>query len=276
MNTYREQQNKSPATAAAALQRKGSGFAPGLSDNRPGAAAQRQLHGMLNTRPQQTIREKAADTVIQCETTVSGHGDLRRNQNGDLVPYIVPQGKTVVLSAPPGATLGNISMTLNETQNPDLNVLRGLIKVNTTADIWTNMIALPLILADPAVLKTQPMTQALTALINGTAYANLSGGQKTALRFLEARPSFEAWTHNYVAPHTFREAGEGENIPDMDLTSFEPALRSQNNAGQNDYIENATTLSGYVAAHQGENRFVVNACSFSMGQAYTGFQIDLA
>ena len=276
MNTYKEQETKSLAAAAGTLQQKGSGSALGFTDNRPGAVAQRKLHGMLNTRPQQTIQKKAAGTVIQRETTVSGHGDLKRDQNGDFAPYTVPQGKTIVLSAPPGATLGNISMTLNETQDPDPAALRGLIKVNTNADIWKNTVIPALLLADQNVLKTPTMVQALTDLNNGTDYANLLPGRKNALRALEERQSFEIWAHNYVAPHTFSVINEGEDMTDMDLTSFEQGLRSQNNAQQNDYIENATTLSDYVDAHHLENRFFINACSAALGQPYTGFQIDLA
>ncbi len=223
-----------------------------------------------------TTLASSVNEVAQLEKTVSGHGGLRKDIHGNHVPYTVPVGKTLVLSAPPGATLGDISLTLNVTTTPNLATMRSLIKVNTTTEIWSNLAVVAIIQANGTIPKTATQTTILTNLINGTTtYANLSGGHKVSLSALEKRAEFEAWADGYVRPNTFVELVAGTAMNDMDITPFEPALRSHGSSAQTDYVNAPTTLSAYVGA-TADNRIIINACSHSTTGPYTGFQIDKA
>ncbi len=234
---------------------------------------------------EQFISKKTLDSkstqlksVIQLETTVSGHGGLRRNEHDNhLVPFQVPQGKTIILAAPPGATLGDVSLILNTATAPNLEDLRSLVKINTTKEIWTNIAVVQIIMDDASIIKTQFQVNTLndlTKVVDRIPYADLSGPKKGALTVLESKQSFESWADAYVRPQTFKVLSEGENMTDMTLAPFEPGLRSANSAAQNHYVDAPTTLSDYVANHQAEHRFIINACSHDSNAAYTGFQID--
>ena len=240
-----------------------------LVDNRPQAIAHRKL--------QETISSSAMP-VVQREKTVSGHGGIRTDHLGNPSTFNIPNGQTIMLSAPPGATLGDISLVLNTTAAPTAAAMRLLIKVNTTEEIWANTVAMNAILADASIPKTALQQQILGWLIAGTnTYAGLTAGQKGSLSSLEKKAQFETWADNYVKPSTFQEITGtplGTTMYDMDITPFGANLRSPGSAAQNEYVNAATTLSAYTQANAGENRIVVNACSHGLNLPFTGFQID--
>lgn len=236
------------------------------------AASSASVQRVVNT----TTLASSVNEVAQLEKTVSGHGGLRKDAHGAHVPYTVPVGKTLVLSAPPGATLGDISLTLNVTTTPNLATMRSLIKVSTTTEIWSNLAVVAIIEANATIPKTALQATLLTNLINGTStYGGLSGPHKNSLNALEKRAEFEAWADGYVRPNTFVELVAGTAMTDMDITPFEPALRSHGSSAQTDYVNAPTTLSAYVGA-TADNRIIINACSHSTTGPYTGFQIDRA
>lgn len=221
------------------------------------------------------MHRETAVSPIQMQKTVSGHGSLARDpMMGTLVDFQVPQGKTVLRAAPPGATLGNLSMVLNQTQNIDPAVMRALVKVNTTPEFWTNRLLVHEVEQDGTIPKTALQSKILAGIVAGTTdYGKLSGGEKGSLAALERRKEFEAWAQARVVPECFKEYAAGSVMNDMVLTPFEPALRAQKNAQQNSYVGGATTLSQEVGASK-DNYIVVNACSHDSACEFTGFQID--
>lgn len=215
-------------------------------------------------------------TVVQREKTISGHGNLRRDPlTKALVPYTVPHGKTILLSAPPGATLGDISMVLNTTNNPDPVTMRSLIKISTTIDLWSNIPVVTIIKNNATIPKTPLQNTILTNLIAGTnTYSTLTGGQKGSLTSLEKKPEFETWADGYVKPETFKILNAGDAMSDMQFSAFEPQLKSGVSAAQNEYVAANINLSDYVASKPSENKIVINACSYDPNATFTGFQID--
>lgn len=267
-----------------------------LLNARPGMAAQRKLADMIHNSPRQEAQRKAGEVIpgkapqmaqlqlaghvqpVQLEQTVSGHGSLRRDAQNALVNYTVPAGKTVIRAAPPGATLGDISKVLNTTTAPDPAAMRLLIKVNTTPEFWTNIAMVTAVKDNAAIPKTPTQAPLLAGICDASKpFANLTGPQKNSVNALERRAEFEAWAKATVAPHTFAVINAASVMNDMVLSAFEDALQSgAASAAQNHYINAGTTLSAHIAAHPGQDRFVVNACSHDANATYTGFQIDKA
>lgn len=262
----------------------------------PAMAAQRKLADMIHNSPRQEAQRKAGKVIpgkalrvaqlqpagyaqpAQLEQTISGHGSLLRDDQGALVDYTVPAGKTVIRAAPPGATLGDISMLLNTTAAPDPAAMRLLIKVNTTPEFWTNIAMVAAVRDNADIPKSQEQADLLTHICDTTApYASLSADNKELVDEIEDLAEFEAWTQATVAPLTFATINPLGVMNDMVLSAFEAALQSgAASAAQNHYIDADTTLSEHIAANPGHDRFVVNACSHDPNAAYTGFQIDTA
>ncbi len=256
--------------------------------------AQRNLANMMNSSPRQAAQRQVSDFIqgdafataqrrpasilrpAQLQQTVSGHGKLRRDANGALVNYTVPAGKKVIRAAPPGATLGDLSLVLNVTTAPDPATMRARVKVSTTPEFWKNIAMVTLVKDNAAIPKTPLQTTILAGICNGTApYSGLTGGNKGSLTVLEKKEQFEAWAKATVAPETFKVVNATEVMNDMVLSAFEAALQSgAASAAQNHYIAANTTLSAHIAANPGQNEFVVNACSHDPAATYTGFQID--
>lgn len=270
--------------------------APGwkLVDSRPLAMIQQKLQAAADVGPQAqestrfqemaNKRQPPVQAVVQLartkrvkKGTVSGHGGLRRNKKGDLVPYKVPKGKKVIISAPPGATLGDISLVLNTTNNPDFKKIRKMVKISTTPGLWKNKKVVSLVRNNPDIYKTPTQVKALDDLDNGVrSYDDLESAEKGSLTKLEKKDDFEQWAESYVTPETFQVKNEGEEMDDMVLEPFEDKLRSDEDdtADQNDYIEKKQMFSTYMKNHSDLTQVTINACSADDHSDFTGFQID--
>jgi len=211
---------------------------------------------------------------VQLQQTVSGHGCLRRDAQGNLVKYTVPVGKKVIRAAPPGATLGDISMLMNETSVIDPVAMRARVKVNTTDEFWGNIPMANAVKDNPDIPKTKRQVELLNEICNRKTIAWLTGPDKNSLRSLEKKPKLENWAQTTVAPETFKEINATEAMDDIVLSEFEDKLKSQTSAAQNYYITGNTTLSDHIKNNTTDNEFVVNACSHDPNATYTGFQID--
>ena len=204
--------------------------------------------------------------------TVSGHGKLRRGPGkGPIIPYTIPPGKSIMRPAPPGATLGNLSMVLNEKKRLTRKQLMKRLKVSTTKELWTNKHVATLVKNNNGIPKTPTQAQALDDIVNGKA---LTGGQKGSLARLESRPEFEKWAQTHVGSESFKTFKGGQTIEDMEFTEFEPNLKSAKAHSDNEFVTAPTILSDYVAANPTKNHFTTNACSFDEQSPFTGFQLD--
>jgi hypothetical protein len=258
-----------------------------LTDNRPEALIQRRLQEAANNSPQaknsSLLQTMAAQPVQLARTktkkgTVSGHGGLRRNKKtGALIKYKVPKGKKVIITAPPGATLGDLSLVLNTTDNPDFKKIRKMVKVSTVPGLWKNGTVVSIVRNNPDIFKTKTQKKALDDLDTGArTYDKLLGKEKGSLTKLEKKPDFEQWAESYVTPETFQVKNEGEEMDDMVLEPFEEKLRSDEDdtANQNDYIEKKQMFSTYMKNNPDLTQITINACSADENSDFTGFQID--
>ncbi len=264
-----------------------------VTDNRPEALIQRRMQEAADNSPQaknnslvqamaeQPLQLKAVTQLARTKTkkgTVSGHGGLRRNKNtGALVKYKVPKGKKVIITAPPGATLGDLSLVLNTTDNPDYKKIRKMLKVSTVPGLWKNGTVVSLVRNNPKIVKSVTQQKALDDLDTGArTYDKLLGKEKGSLTKLEKKPDFEQWAESYVTPETFQVKNEGEEMDDMVLEPFEDELRSDevDTANQNDYIEKKQMFSTYMKNNSDLTQITINACSADDNSDFTGFQID--
>lgn len=265
-----------------------------LTDNRPEALIQRKMQEAADNSPQaknnslvqamaeQPVQGKAvtqlARTKREKKGTVSGHGGLRRNKKtGALIKYKVPKGKKIVISAPPGATLGDISLVLNTTDNPDFKNIRKMVKVSTVPGLWKNGTVVSLVRNNPTIVKSVTQQKALDDLDTGArTYDKLLPEEKGSLTKLEKKPDFEQWAESYVTPETFQVKNEGEEMDDMVLEPFEKKLRSDDvdTANQNDYIKRKQMFSTYMKNNPDLTHITINACSADENSDFTGFQID--
>ncbi|TSJ41321.1 hypothetical protein [Fluviicola chungangensis] len=269
-----------------------------LADNRPQALIQQKLQAAANDSTQAknnsrfqamadnrgTVQRQAVIQLARTKqrpkkATVSGHGGLRRDKKGDLVPYKIPKGKTIVITAPPGATLGDISLVLNSTNNPDYKKIRKMMKISTNKDLWKNSTVISIVRQNTQIGKTDLQTKLLEELDTAKrSFKDLKGSEKGSLAALERKPEFEEWAESYVTPETFQVKKQGEEIDDMQLEPFEDELRSsdKDTAKQTEYIEKKTFLSDYVDDNPDLTYITVNACSDdpSAQSDFTGFQID--
>jgi hypothetical protein len=229
---------------------------------------------------QSVVRNGAVTQLAKTKTTVgkktskrrtiSGHGKLRRDNKKVMMKFKVPKGKTIMRPAPPGATLGNLSMLLNEQKGLSRKELLKKMKVSTTKDLWTNKHVIGIIKANPNIPKTKGQEASMDKLLKGQT---LTGPEKGALTRMESKSEFEQWVNTYVKNETFKTFGEGEEMEDMEFTPFESKLKSSSPHDENEYVKNKTNLSQYVS-DPGINDCVVNACSWDEESPYTGFQID--
>ncbi len=291
-NKNKEQQSANTGRALEKPENPGWKFV----DSRPEAMIQQKLQIAANKSPQargnahfQSIADNHPQVQLQAVTqlartkskkaTVSGHGGLRRNKKGDLIPYKVPKGKTIVITAPPGATLGDISLVLNTTNNPDYKKIRKMMKISTNKDLWKNKTVISSVRRNKQIEKTKLQKKLLEELDTGKrSFSDLKGNEKGSLAAIERKPEFEEWAESYVTPETFRVKNENDVMDDMVLEPFEDKLRSDDDdtARQTDYIEKETFLSDYVDDHPKLTYITVNACSDDPNAAsdFTGFQID--
>ena len=258
-----------------------------FTDNRPDALIQRRMQEAADNSPQaknSSLLQAMADQPVQLartktkKGTVSGHGGLRRNKNtGALIKYKVPKGKKVIITAPPGATLGDLSLVLNTTDNPDFKKIRKMVKVSTVPGLWKNGTVVSIVRNNPDIFKTKTQKKALDDLDTGArTYDKLLGKEKGSLTKLEKKPDFEQWAESYVTPETFQVKNEGEEMDDMVLEPFEDKLRSDEDdtANQNDYIEKKQMFSTYMKNNPDLTQITINACSADENSDFTGFQID--
>jgi hypothetical protein len=292
MQTH-ENKNKQQNTASVWETKKQQSPELSLADNRPEALIQRKLQEAADNSPQaknnsllqamaeQPVQLKAvvqlARTKREKKGTVSGHGGLRRDRKGQLVKYKVPKGKKVVITAPPGATLGDLSLVLNTTDNPNFKNIRKMVKVSTVPGLWKNGTVVSLVRNNPKIVKTATQQKALDDLDTGKrTYDKLEGKEKGSLTKLEKKPDFEQWAESYVAPETFQVKNEGEEMDDMVLEPFEDKLRSDEDdtANQNEYIEKKQFFSNYLKDNPDLTQITINACSADDHSDFTGFQID--
>lgn len=250
-----------------------------------GAKAQQRQHSFIpqlstfvpsgHLVQQKTVTQLArTKTTARKKGTISGHGNLRVDlKKNQLMKFIVPKGKTVMRPAPPGATLGDISMLLNTMKDPTRDKLLKQMMISTTPEIWSNKEVIKLIKKSKIIKKTDKQKQILKKLRGRTKYKDLTGGEKGSLASLEKKKEFESELTDYIEPHTFQTFDQGEEMEDMVLTAFEKKLRSGKKNDQNEYVENETFLSDYVNDNT-EDDFVVNACSYHPNSPFTGFQID--
>lgn len=289
-------ENKTQQQKAAFTRDTGKQNNPGLSltDNRPEALIQRKIQEAADNSPQaknnslvqamaeQPVQGKAvtqlARTKREKKGTVSGHGGLRRNKKtGALIGYKVPKGKKIVITAPPGATLGDISLVLNTTDNPDYKKIRKMMKISTNKDLWKNSTVISIVRGNKQIGKTDLQAKLLKKLDTGKlTFNDLKGSEKGSLAALERSPEFEEWAESYVTPETFQVKNEGEEMDDMVLEPFEDELRSDDvdTANQNDYIEKKQMFSTYVKNNPDLTQITINACSADEHSDFTGFQID--
>ncbi|WP_294673600.1 hypothetical protein [uncultured Fluviicola sp.] len=290
------QEKKTQQQKAAFTRDTGKQNNPGLSltDNRPEALIQRKIQEAADNSPQaknnslvqamaeQPVQGKVvtqlARTKREKKGTVSGHGGLRRNKKtGALIGYKVPKGKKIVITAPPGATLGDISLVLNTTDNPDYKKIRKMMKISTNKDLWKNSTVISIVRGNKQIGKTDLQAKLLKKLDTGKlTFNDLKGNEKGSLAALERSPEFEEWAESYVTPETFQVKNEGEEMDDMVLEPFEDELRSDDvdTANQNDYIEKKQMLSTYVKNNPDLTQITINACSADEHSDFTGFQID--
>jgi hypothetical protein len=268
MEQYSEFQKKMPAgkTALSSVGRQ-AGY---LQDNRPQSALANdifQKQPAVNNGVFQLARTK---TPIR--KTLSGHGKLRRGgRRNAVMKFKVPKGQTITRPAPPGATLGNLSMLLNEQKGLSKQHLRRKMKISTTPELWGNKKVVRLIKYNATIPKTTKQAAALEKVLKNKP---LLPGEKISLASLERNEHFEKWAESHVKPHTFKTFSGGQQMEDMQLTPFEPALKSATPHSENEYVGGATNLSGYVRGNPGINDFTVNACSYDHASPFTGFQID--
>ena len=237
---------------------------------RPGSIVQRQEALHLRSAGNSVHVVQLARTKTVPRKTISGHGRLRRHNN-KLKYYTVPHGKTIMRPAPPGATLGNLSMLLSEKKGLSRAKLLKQMKVSTTGELWNNLQVVKIIKGKKSIPKTPTQAKSLEKLLSGI---KLTGPEKSSLARMESRPEFEKWVSSYVKSQTFKTFKGGESMYDMSFTKFEDHLKSATPHDQNEYVSAPGTLSGYVNANPGESHFMVNACSYDENAPYTGFQID--
>lgn len=293
MQTH-ENKNKQQDTASVWKSKKQDRAELNLTDNRREAFIQRKLQEAADNSPQaknSALLQAMADQPLQMKAvaqlartkrekkgTVSGHGGLRRNKKtGALIKYKVPKGKKVVISAPPGATLGDISLVLNITDNPDFKKIRKMVKVSTVPGLWKNGKVVSLVRNNSKIVKTATQKKALDDLDTGArTYDKLLPKEKGSLTKLEKKTDFEEWAESYVAPETFQVKDENEIMNDLVLEPFEDKLRSSEDdtANQNEYIENKQFFSKYVKDNPDLTHITINACSADDYSDFTGFQID--
>lgn len=247
-----------PGSANASAHVRKAGY---LQDNRPQSAL---LQGVF-----QLARVKKP---VRASRTLSGHGKLRRGgRRNAVMKFKVPKGQSITRPAPPGATLGNLSMLLNEKKGLTRQQLRRKMKISTTPELWGNKKVVRLIKDNTSIPKTTKQEAALEKLLKNKT---LASGEKISLAALERNEHFEKWAESHVKPHTFKTFSEGQKMEDMQLTPFESALKSTTPHSENEYVGGATNLSSYVRANPGINDFTVNACSYDQCSPFTGFQID--
>ena len=202
-----------------------------LTDSRPEALVQQKLQAAANESPQakesagfqamadaqhnpsqQAVTQLARYKKTEKKGTVSGHGGLRQDsKTGKLVKYKVPKGKTIVITAPPGATLGDISLVLNKTNNPDYKKIRKMMKISTTKDLWKNKQVISRVRVNNNIVKTPLQMQLLEDLDTGKrSFNDLKGSEKGSLAAIERKPEFETWAESYVTPETFQVKTSGE------------------------------------------------------------------
>lgn len=268
-----------------------------LKDSRPEALVQQKLQAAANESPQakesagfQVMADSQQNQVQQQvaqlmrkpkkekKGTVSGHGGLRRDpKTGKLVKYKVPRGKTIVITAPPGATLGDISLILNTSDDPDFKQIRKMVKISTTKDLWKNKQVITRVRVNNNIVKTSLQMQLLEDLDTAKrSYDDLTGSEKGSLTRLEGKSEFEQWAESYVSPEMFQVKKGGQTMNDMSLEPFEDKLRSPDDvtSDQNDYIEQDTFLSEYMKDHSDLTQVTINACSDDPESPFSGFQID--
>lgn len=247
-----------------------------LQDNRPQSLQQHQVFQLQSVTKDAVMQFARTKTTKRKNTskrrTLSGHGNLRRSPR-DIVKFKIPKGKTVTRPAPPGATLGDLSMLLNEQKNLSRVDLLKKMKVSTTQDIWRNKNVVRIIKGNNKIPKTKTQEVALDELLK-KSYDDLTGGQKGSLTRLESKKEFEEWSHMHVEGEAFKTFGEGEEMEDMELAPFESKLKSKSSHDENEYVKNKTVLSQYVGSTPGINDFMVNACSYDQDSPFTGFQLD--
>lgn len=258
-----------------------------VTDNRPEALVQRRMQEAADNSPQaknSSLLQAMADQPVQLartktkKGTVSGHGGLRRDKKtGALIKYKVPKGKKVIITAPPGATLGDLSLVLNTTDNPDFKKIRKMVKVSTVPGLWKNGTVVSIVRNNPDIFKTETQQKALDDLDTGArTFDKLLPEEKGSLTKLEKKPDFEQWAESYVTPETFQVKNEGEEMDDMVLEPFEKKLRSDEDdtADQNDYIKRKQMFSTYMKNNPDLTQITINACSADENSDFTGFQID--
>lgn len=292
MEHHSESRKKISVNETAQLSSRGN-KAGYLQDNRPQSSVQKvllsaierpgplvqqpvyQLQSMSdNNAVMQLARIKTTPRKVTSKRrTLSGHGGLRRGPKNTIRKFRVPKGKSVMRPAPPGATLGNLSMLLNEKKNLSRSELLKLMKVSTTQEIWSNKAVVGLIKGSIKITKTKTQEKALNKLLKG-GYSDLTGGEKGSLTKLESKKEFEEWAKGHVESEAFKTFGEGEEMEDMELTPFEDKLKSKSPHDENEYVKSKTILSDYIGNNSGLNDFVVNACSYDTDAPFTGFQID--
>lgn len=283
------QENKTQQQKATFTRNDRKQYSPELSltDNRPDALIQRRMQEAADNSPQaknSSLLQAMADQPVQLartktkKGTVSGHGGLRRNKNtGALIKYKVPKGKKVIITAPPGATLGDLSLVLNTTDNPDFKKIRKMVKVSTVPGLWKNGTVVSIVRNNPDIFKTETQQKALDDLDTGArTFDKLLPEEKGSLTKLEKKPDFEQWAESYVTPETFQVKNEGEEMDDMVLEPFEKKLRSDEDdtADQNDYIKRKQMFSTYMKNNPDLTQITINACSADENSDFTGFQID--
>lgn len=271
MHDYSHLQKRTAASATVQAKSSQGNKSTYLQDNRPQSAQQRQVF-QLRSVPNNTPVTQLAKTTTG--RTLSGHGKLRREKN-KIKKFKVPKGKTIMRPAPPGATLGNLSMLLNEQKGLTGVQLRNLMKISTTKDLWRNKKVIKMIKNNVNISKTKTQEDAIDELIKPKgSYDNLTPGQKGSLTKLESNKEFETWAHNHVQGETFKEFTGGQMMEDMQLEKFEDKLKSKTPHSENEYVSSKVNLSKYVKDNKGVDNFMVNACSWDENCDYTGFQID--
>lgn len=265
VNDNAQLEKEADTMGAKAVQRQRS-FVPQVSTFVPAGS-------LVQQKAVTQLARTKAKTPARTKRTVSGHGDLRVNLKKKPMNFKVPKGKTVMRPAPPGATLGDLSMLMNTMQDPTRDKLVKKMMISTTPEIWGNMDVITLIRASKKIKKTDKQEKILKKLKKGTGFDSLTGGEKGSLASLEKKKEFEEELTDYIEPHTFQTFNENEEMEDMVLTKFEKKLRSSKKNVQNEYVENKTFLSDYVSSNA-EDDFVVNACSYDPNSPFTGFQLD--
>lgn len=261
------------ATAGATVQaRAANGMKAGvLRDNREQPSAASAILQLVRKKnePHRSWPNK--------KKTISGHGETLAD---DL--YTVPEGKEITRPAPPGATLGDLSMVLNENNQLSREELLGMIKVNTTNDFWYNKELLRIVLDNEEIKKSEIQKKTIENLLKGIFPK--STDESNSLGELEDQSDFEQWCNSYVLKETFRTFAGGDKMYNMKLTPFtkkenlkkkEKYLRSDNSHKDNEYVEEEKTLSDYVRENDDIHHFMINACSENPNLHFSGFQIDL-